>query len=486
MFVGIKKHLKFKHSPNILLSLVLLLAISLSIFRMLQASTPNPGHPWSQVGDGNFAVAGPTVARTYIFPDADTTVLTTSTLVTVAQGGTGTSTLTGIIVGNGTNPLTATTTPVGLLVGDSAAQTLTNKTFVDASNTITDASAALGDLLKSNATKFVRFARGTANQMLRTNSGATDLEWATVSTAPSGSNTWIQYNNSSAFGASSSLTWDQTNKSLGINGYIEMSTSTLVSVPTNGSVRLFARKVAGRALPMIRTEVTDDYYALQPSFFQNYVILIGSGSGATFTNTGSNIVQAGTVTHQAVTEARGYMARFDTTTTLNTAAYVYSGNAMFYRGSTSGINGFFFVARVATDATLTSVRYFIGLTDQATNVPVATANPAGNRVGFAFATDLTETNWMFSTKDNTTESRPSTGVAVAANKVYDMYIYTPPQGSVIYWRLDNLTDSTSTEGSTASNLPTNSTAMRIYTGIYNITGVQRFIHMQKMYCEVPR
>jgi len=59
-------------------------------------------------------------------------------------------------------------------------QTLTNKTINASNNTINDTSIATGDLLKSNGTKFVRFGKGTASQYLRTNAGATDLEWATI------------------------------------------------------------------------------------------------------------------------------------------------------------------------------------------------------------------------------------------------------------------------------------------------------------------
>lgn len=59
-------------------------------------------------------------------------------------------------------------------------KTLTNKTINLADNTVTDTSQAAGDLAKNNGTKFVRFARGTANQFLKTNSGATDLEYATL------------------------------------------------------------------------------------------------------------------------------------------------------------------------------------------------------------------------------------------------------------------------------------------------------------------
>jgi hypothetical protein len=57
-------------------------------------------------------------------------------------------------------------------------ETLTNKTVNLTNNTVTDTSTALGDLVKSNATKFVKFARGTTGQVLQSTS--TDLQWGLV------------------------------------------------------------------------------------------------------------------------------------------------------------------------------------------------------------------------------------------------------------------------------------------------------------------
>lgn len=59
-------------------------------------------------GIAYFTAAGPTVARTYTFPDAAATVLTTNAPVTVAQGGTGLATLTtgNVILGAGTGNVT--------------------------------------------------------------------------------------------------------------------------------------------------------------------------------------------------------------------------------------------------------------------------------------------------------------------------------------------------------------------------------------------
>lgn len=53
-------------------------------------------------------------------------------------------------------------------------------------------------------------ALGTANQVLRTNAGATDTEWATISGGtPAGSNTYVQFNDSGAFGGDANLLWDK-------------------------------------------------------------------------------------------------------------------------------------------------------------------------------------------------------------------------------------------------------------------------------------
>ena len=53
-------------------------------------------------------VSGPTAARTFTFPDASATVLTSNAAVTVAQGGTGQTSLTAhyMILGNGTSAAT--------------------------------------------------------------------------------------------------------------------------------------------------------------------------------------------------------------------------------------------------------------------------------------------------------------------------------------------------------------------------------------------
>jgi parallel beta-helix repeat protein len=61
---------------------------------------------------------------------------------------------------------------------------LVNQNINATSNTITDTSTALGDILMSNGTKFLRMARGSTNQVLQ--STATTLQWATFNAENTG------------------------------------------------------------------------------------------------------------------------------------------------------------------------------------------------------------------------------------------------------------------------------------------------------------
>lgn len=120
----------------------------------------------------------------------------------------------------------ATTTQVATCI-EALTGTLTNKTVVASSNTITDTSAAAGDLFKHNGTKFLRMARGSALQVLRVNSGGTDLEWsAPPSTTPGGSTGQLQYNNAGAFGGLTNV--------LGGSGYLSIG----ATVAAAGALRL--------------------------------------------------------------------------------------------------------------------------------------------------------------------------------------------------------------------------------------------------------
>jgi hypothetical protein len=119
----IKKIKKFlpKFSLHYISYTILFFVVAFSVFNLVTATTPNPGHPWTEVGDGLIQFAAPTSLRTYTGPDANATLLTTNALVTVVQGGIGIGTLAsnGVLYGNGTGAVQA------LAVNAGAAQCLT-------------------------------------------------------------------------------------------------------------------------------------------------------------------------------------------------------------------------------------------------------------------------------------------------------------------------------------------------------------------------
>jgi hypothetical protein len=124
-----------------------------------------------------FSVTGPATAlRTFTFPNASATVLTDNALVTVAQGGTGVGTLTGLVKGNGTSAFTAATSAnvISLWTGT------------------------------CNSTTFLR------------GDGACTTTGAGGS--PGGANTNIQFNNSGVFGGDSGFTYAGSGGTVTLSG----------------------------------------------------------------------------------------------------------------------------------------------------------------------------------------------------------------------------------------------------------------------------
>jgi len=126
-------------------------------------------------GNGFTKFSGATTAeRTYTLPDATATILTSNAAVTIAQGGTGQATASAAF--NALSPITST-----------------------------------GDLILGNGTNSTtRLAIGASTYVLTSN--GTTASWAAPSSGgtPGGSNTQVQFNNSSSFAGSSAITLTTT------------------------------------------------------------------------------------------------------------------------------------------------------------------------------------------------------------------------------------------------------------------------------------
>lgn len=428
-----------------------LVAASVTWLSILFAATPNPGHPWREVGDAWWVATGTTAYRTFTFPDATSTILTDNAFVTVTQGGTGAG---------------ATSTALNIL----------------------DGLLAKGDILVRGASTVGRLAVGSNGRVLTASSSqVSGLSWDPITMAPSGSDTYVQFNDGGAIGSMSSFIFNKAIQTLGLDGKINLGTQTDPSPPASGNLSVYAKSVSGRTLlKAIGPSGVD--YAYQPSFFQNSIFMISTGAGTAYNVFGNTLTSVGTVSH-VVSEALGYMANQTTGAVSNATAGTGSATTPYYVGSQVGSNGFFFQSRNAfTVATTTGTRVFIGFTDGTTAASVSADNPAGNSIAWQYSTSRGDTGWKFMTDNGTTQTVSATIMPFAINQVFDFFIYLPPypNNGTLYYRIDNVTLGTTAEGSTSSTLPAGTVAMRAGYQINNLSTTAKIIRTARLYVETDR
>jgi len=267
------------------------------------------------------------------------------------------------------------------------------------------------------------------------------------------------------------------------------------ATPSAGLLKLYAKSISGRMLPRV-IGPSGVPTPLQPSFFQNQICLISSGYTTSIYHLGGGAGSVGTVSHPVATENYGYMANFVSAATAAATAGTGTAGTPFMRGATAGgANGFFFSIRMAfpdadydTSGPATGTRKFAGMTSGTMAASVGSDNPAGSCAGFMHVhhEDQQDTSWRFVTKDNVLMSSMDTGVLFLPGKVYDAYIFCAPCAEEISWRIDNVTDGLSAEGTATLNLPLATTLLRGGCQIQTVDAVARNIRMQRLYIESDR
>jgi len=274
----------------------------------------------------------------------------------------------------------------------------------------------------------------------------------------------------------------------------QVSTLTMTNqqdptTPGAGTTVIYGRSVSGRSMPkFIGPSGLDS--PLQPAIFQNSIWLVQPNTTSSVSAIGGAVTSVGTIsTITPSSNTFGLCSNFVSAATA--ASTTGTGQTIAPLNTSAGAasnGGFFFVTRLwFPDANYgtgaTGSRMFAGITDQTMAVSVGADNPAGSRIGFALSTNLSEVNWMLTTRNGTTETRVDTGTPFVVNNLYDFYLFMPGGSTTVNWRIDNLSTNVTTEGSTAATLPGSGVYMRGGFQIATLTTVARNVRMKKIYIE---
>ena len=271
----------------------------------------------------------------------------------------------------------------------------------------------------------------------------------------------IVTNTNGLLSGDSNLGWvpqKNTLKVTGASANVTLTTvATIPSIATPNSLKIFGQKIAGKN-HLSKQGPAGDVEAIQASLWQNNICLwtpsnnVGTWFGINGANVGASAVQVQPTMTNIYTGMR--RSTFATAAAANSQAGLRS-DAGFFRSTSPGSGGFFYVCRFGFSTITTTTRAFIGM---AASTVILTAEPSTvfNICGFGF--DSTDNAWYFIHNDAagvaTKDVIPGQGTLATPNSAYDAYIWNPPNSNNVYYRLDRIdTGVTVVEGMTNTDLP---------------------------------
>jgi len=340
--------------------------------------------------------------------DSTNTISSATSLptVTVAKGGTGATTLTGILKGNGTSAVTAGAT-VGISEGGTG-QTTASAGF-DALSGLT----AAGDIIVGGASGARgKLALGTANQALKVNSGGTTLDYGTLPIAGGGTG---QTSASAAFDALSGLTTAGDliiGGASGARARLGIGTANqLLRTNSGATAPEWASTLTG--LSMDAMSNTFDNICIAPSikkvgYWSGYYQNTG-GTGIFSGNLAATAVGTGTISAVALSST-GLGCTWTSGTTINSLAGIRcTGNGAFTERDLNPS----IIFKIALSQT-TDTRMWFGYTSS-TSVPSSASDALNALSGVMFHYDSSvDGNWHIAQNNGTGASDRTTINNIAA------------------------------------------------------------------------
>lgn len=250
------------------------------------------------------------------------------------------------------------------------------------------------------------------------------------------------------------------------SGGLQLLAQSDPASPAANNLRIYAKDIAGRIMPKWIGPAGVDTPFQASLGFNRVAMAIPNGTancGTGYTLLGLALTGGGTCTAPALATSslRNSVRRirYSTGTTAGTSTYQRASTPQVWRGNAAGLGGFFFTTRFSMSTTQTNNRVFVGMNDivanPTTNVDYSTST-ASNKIGVTISADTG--NWRFMT--NTAGTAPTVtdlGATVPVNTtdLYELVLYSAPNGSSIGYRLQNITTGAQVSGSASTNLPAN-------------------------------
>lgn len=282
---------------------------------------------------------------------------------------------------------------------------------------------------------------------------------------------------------------------LGTNNFLRMETAgTEPANPPTNQANVYTYMYGGNEYLKIQNEFgSKNILANHDGFTRKAYLYPTTGAAIGTVGTATASVGSAQLTTPAITSTSLQTSmRRTNVATLNTGGStvsVWGGVLEFWRGNAAGLGGFTYINRFSLTNIGVGIRIYFGLVDVTTilsNVDQTTATTPG-KIGMSINTNTG--NWnLINNVTGTTPTVLNLGASfpVDITTVYEFVLYSPPNGSAVFYQITNLTTSTTTSGSLTTNIPTSSTFLTYSNWITNNGGAYAAsFNLYKTYFETP-
>lgn len=240
-------------------------------------------------------------------------------------------------------------------------------------------------------------------------------------------------------------------------------TTTTPTVPSEG-VQIFARKRVGRRMAA-QIGPSGTHYSFQPALFANKIALVSAPGNSTnlstiaFTTAASGTATSRSVATGGLLSSAKRLGYVPASAAANLSTGINNSNAQWWRGDVAGAGGFFYVARFGfvSGAYALGNRGFAGFS-AVSNITTSNPSAAVNIAGVGF--DATDTVWQFMCNDGVgTATKTSSGVTITSDKLYEVRVFSAPNGSTVLASIEEVNSGTIAETTFSTDMPSNTTLL---------------------------